>query len=48
MEVLFVLHSMGGKYYGDGCRDETWIELAQDRFQCSLVLTVSNRRELLP
>ena len=22
---------MGGKYYGDGCGDETWIELAQSR-----------------
>ena len=27
MEVLFVLHSDGGKYYGDDCTDETWIEL---------------------
>ena len=40
---------MGGKCYGDGCGDETWIELAQDStIYCSLVLTVLKRRELFP
>jgi hypothetical protein len=39
---------MGGKYYGDGCGDETWIEIAQGRVHCSLVLMVLNRRELVP
>jgi hypothetical protein len=38
---------MGGKYYGDGCGDETWIELGQVCVQFSLVLTVLKRRELL-
>jgi hypothetical protein len=48
MEVFFVLHLMRGKYYGDGSGDETWIELAQDRVQCSLVLIVSKSLDLLP
>ena len=47
-KYLFVWNSMGGKYYGGGCENETWIELFQDRIQCYLVFTMLNPCELLP